>query len=157
MSHCDTDYPLLATTTALISRLNVLEDAPTEEAMLEALDTMAAMKAAVAEVERQVKAAVLEHVKEHGEIQCGDVVYVASKKKKTKQTASNNEILAELLARTGGDEDEALACMSAGSFKPGACAAIFGDTFRNYFSTEYEDVLEFKKINKKFVKQQGGQ
>lgn len=96
--------------------------------------------------------AMIGYLKEHGPIEAGEMLYVASKDKSVKCRDLGATAMAALDA-SGGDWDTFASMLSANAFKYGAFKGLAGeDKFNECFETIERDKVAFKKINQRFIK-----
>ena len=134
-------------------------DSPVDD-VLAALDTLAALKARIRELDAELEAKAIEHIQEHGPITAGDIKWYVGTKKTTRCTQPKDT--AEAISRAvDGDWDAFLACLTAQPFKHGACRAVLpaGDFERCFETTEAPDLKtgkpakELCRVDTRFVTQ----
>jgi hypothetical protein len=105
-------------------------------------------------LEKLLKAAALEHVLATGPFTIGDIEYRASKPKKV--TCNSVKATASVVLSLGG-VDALEQCLSSSAFKHGATRTVLetlnsAEQYDNLFTETWEDQLEVKPVNKKFLK-----
>lgn len=92
----------------------------------------------------ELKDAMVEYIREHGEINAGNSVrYVVGTEKRTK-CRDRKALLHALLEACGGDLDRLGECLASDAFKHGACRKVLEDQWDAHFSVEVVYNVETK-------------
>lgn len=144
--------PELSTLKELALRLDTPVKTP--EHALEALTALANFKKRVAEVEAQIKAGVIAHIKANGPIVNGDVRYYVAPNKTTKCLDARG-VLDALMTATAGDLEAVTACLSTDAWKPAATKKVLGKDADKWFLDEVKDALkeELHTVDTRFLTQ----
>ena len=120
------------------------------EQIAHAIDVVAAAKARVAEADRLLKSALLEHIEATGRpIVIGDIKYYAGTEKKT-VCRDAKQTLEVMLANQ--DLQTVADCLSANAWKPGAARlALPPEAWDECFTVEERPVLKEGKPTKKLL------
>jgi hypothetical protein len=140
--------PLAAERQRMAYRLAACPPAEKPEALAEAWARLRAIEEARREIKQMVDEAALDHIREHGEFEIGDLRYYEAVDRDTRD-ADPRMTFEGLLAATGGDLDAVKECLASGAFKPGACRKVLDKDFERYFTvTEKPDVRTGKPKKK---------
>lgn len=139
-----------------IALIEVVESGlASRDEFMSALNAVKVMKEKVKALDQRMTAAAIEFVKEYGTFDDGDFIYAVGKAKTTKCTDLRATVEA-VLNKTAGDVDAFTLCLSTSAFKPAFTRKLLGDDAAPLFVDEEKDKLEFKQINKRFVKNTAG-
>jgi len=128
--------------------------------LLAAMDTVKALKEAVAVVAERIEQAAIEWIGANGEIEERGVRYYVGPNRTTKCTDLAKTLEAVLQA-TGGDFQATVACLSSSAWKHGACRDVLPvNTYAELFkTTEVADLKtgaakppRLQKVDDRFVK-----
>jgi len=143
---------------AVFKQIAVAEDAaehPIDQArqiMLGAYSALKYYKQAVADGIARIEQSMMDHIKEHGGFQVGEMAYSVGQTK-TLKPKSVSDVAEALLTASGGDMDALYQCLSANAFKPAAVRTAIGDEpFGDLYEVKFSDKLELKALNTKFIK-----
>jgi hypothetical protein len=124
------------------------------EAFHEAYSMVGALEARAKELKQLLKGVALEHVQANGAFEVGEIRYSASREKKVVCRSVKTAVSAIL--ELGGVE--ALEqCLSTSALKHGATKTVLEtlgspEQFRNLFDESWDDKLEVRPVNKRFLK-----
>lgn len=138
--------------TQLQTRVLSINEDMSEDDVLSISEAIDAMYERVKELRAMRDEAMIGYLKEHGPIEAGEMLYVASKDKSLKCRDLGATAMAALDA-SGGDWDTFASMLSANAFKYGAFKGLAGqEKFDECFETIERDKVAFKKINTRFLK-----
>jgi hypothetical protein len=139
--------PLAAERQRMAYRLAACPPAEKPEALAEAWARLRAIEEARREIKQLVDEAALEHIREHGEFEIGDLRYFEGVDRDTRD-ADPRMTFEGLMLATGGDLDALKECLASGAFKPGACRKVLGDDFERYFTTTVKQDVKTGRARK---------
>lgn len=138
------------------SRIAAIDEDMSEDDFLSIVTAVKSLKERATAIDKMLNEVAVPYLQKRGEIQCGDIVYKASKTKKV-SCRDQRALFEVLLDATGGDVDAICELFSANAIKQGACRALIGDElYDQHFVTTWDEKVTFKTVNTKFLKKGKG-